>query len=160
MANSINSTQLILNLNERLFLNSLEGITEEQARETISGHNNSVAWIAAHTVWARFNMLFFLGKPVKNPFEGMFENFKPFNADETYPSLETIKKEWANATELLKDALRNPSAEHLAAESPIKSPIGDFSNAGTLAFLAQHESYDIGQLGFLKKYYTAEAMQY
>lgn len=160
MANSINSTQLILNLNERLFLNSLEGITEEQAQETISGHNNSVAWIAAHTVWARFNMLFFLGKPVKNPFEGMFENFKPFNADETYPSLETIKKEWANATELLKDALRNPSAEHLAAESPIKSPIGDFSNAGTLAFLAQHESYDIGQLGFLKKYYTAEAMQY
>jgi len=28
------------------------------------------------------------------------------------------------------------------------------------AFLAQHESYDIGQLGFLKKYYTAEAMKY
>jgi hypothetical protein len=160
MTNSMNTSTLIFNLNERLFINSLNGITEEQAHETISGHNNSIAWIAAHTVWARYNMLFFLGKPAKNPFEGMFENFKPFNANETYPSLETIKKEWANASALLKEALKNTSEEHLAAESPIKSPIGDFSNAGTLAFLAQHESYDIGQLGFLKKYYTTEAMQY
>lgn len=48
----------------------------------------------------------------------------------------------------------------MAAESPLKNPIGDSTNGGTLAFLTQHESYDIGQLAFLKKYYTKEAMQY
>lgn len=34
------------------------------------------------------------------------------------------------------------------------------NHAGTLTFLTQHESYEIGKMGFLKKYHTAEAMKY
>ena len=66
----------------------------------------------------------------------------------------------ANASRLLKEALASVTEEYLAADSPLKSPIGDFTNGGTVAFLAQHESYDIGQMGFLKKYFTKEAMKY
>lgn len=160
MSTSIKHLKSIFGLNYRLFINALAGITEEQAQERISGHNNSIAWIASHTVWARFNTLIFLGQPTKNPFEGMFENFKAYDPKETYPSLEKIKTEWANATALLTEALDSVSEECLAADSPLKNPIGDFSNAGTIAFLAQHESYDIGQIALLKKYYTKEAMSY
>ena len=94
-------------------------------------------------------MLIFLGKPAKNPFEGLFENFKPFDKNDKYPTLETVKSEWKKASALLRDAVHSVSEEHLAADSPLKSPIGDFTNGGTVAFLAQHESYDIGQIGFL-----------
>ncbi|CAN5675865.1 hypothetical protein BH10BAC3_BH10BAC3_20150 [soil metagenome] len=160
MTSSINQSALILNMNDRLFLNALEGITDVQANQRLSDHNNPTIWIATHTVWARYNMLFFLGKPEKNPFEGMFENFKPYNESDQYPALETVKFEWKKASESLKNALQSVTAEHLAAASPIKSPIGDFTNSGTLAFLAQHESYDIGQLAFLKKFLTKEAMSY
>jgi hypothetical protein len=160
MSKSIHHLESIFNLNSRLFINTLAGVTEEQSEERISSYNNSFKWIATHTVWARYNTLMFLGKPVQNPYPGLFEQFKPYDPADKYPTLDEIKIEWKKASELLKDALSAVSEEHLAAESPLKSPIGDNTMGGTTAFLAQHESYDIGQLGFLKKYLTKEAMSY
>jgi hypothetical protein len=160
MTKSINQSALILNMNERLFISALDGITESQATERISNHNNPLIWIAAHTIWARYNMLVLLGKPEKNPFESMFENFKPYNDTDAYPSLGAVKTEWQKASDLLKNALQSVTEEVIAAAAPFKTPIGDFTNGGGIAFLAQHESYDIGQLAFLKKYYTSEAMKY
>ena len=160
MKKSIYQSELIFSMNERLFLNALDGVTDEQAAKRLIGHSNPIIWIATHTVWARYNMLIFLGRPAKNPFDGKFENFKVYDAADNYPTLETVKKEWANASSLLKEALQSVTEEYLAADSPLKSPIGDFTNGGTIAFLAQHESYDIGQMGFLKKYFTKEAMKY
>ena len=160
MKKSIYQSELIFSMNERLFLNALDNVTDEQAAKRLIGHSNPFIWIATHTVWARYNMLIFLGRPAKNPFDGKFENFKVYDAADNYPTLETVKKEWANASSLLKEALQSVTEEYLAADSPLKSPIGDFTNGGTIAFLAQHESYDIGQMGFLKKYFTKEAMKY
>ncbi len=160
MNKSIYQSQIIFNLNERLFNNALEGITEEDSKERISGHVNPINWIAAHTVWARYNALVFLGTPVENPYSKLFENFKAYDSSLKYPSLAEIKDEWKKASGLLRNAIESVSQEHIDADSPIKSPIGDFTNGGTVAFLAQHESYDIGQMGFLKKFFTKEAMSY
>ncbi len=160
MQSSIYQSQIIFNLNERLFINALDGITEDQAKERISDHNNSVSWLAAHTVWARYNVLAFMGQPAENPYAGLFEKFKPFDASADYGSLDKAKAEWKKASSLLKDAIASTTEETLSSESVLKSPIGDPSVAGTVAFLAQHESYDIGQIAFLKKYFTKEAMSY
>lgn len=158
---SIHQTELIFNLNTRLFLNALAGISEEQAKERISDHNNPVSWLAAHTVWARYNSCAMLGNPVaKNPYDGLFENFKPHDPAANYGTLEQVKAEWKKASDLLKEAINTVTEDHLAADCPFKSPIGDSSFGGTIAFFAQHESYDIGQLAFLKKYLTKEAMSY
>jgi hypothetical protein len=159
-ATSIYPSLLIFRLNHRLFLNALEGVTEEHARVRISEHSNPFIWVATHTVWARYNTLNFLGASAENPFKGMFENFRPYDPKDTYPTFETVREEWKKVSTLLKEALHNVSEEHLAAESPLKSPIGDSTNGGTIVFLAQHESYDIGQMGYLKKYFTKEAMKY
>jgi hypothetical protein len=161
MAKSIYQSEIIFNLNSRLFINALEGVTEAQAGERISGHNNPLKWLATHTVWARYNSCALLGKPpAKNPYDGLFENFKAFDPSSKYPALAEVKAEWQKASDLLKEALGSVSEEHLLADCPIKSPIGDFTNGGTITFLAQHESYDIGQMAFLKKYFTKEAMKY
>lgn len=161
MAKSIYQSEIIFNLNSRLFTNALAGVSEEQAKERISDHNNPLSWLAAHTVWARYNSCAMLGKPpIKNPYDGLFEKFKPFDPAANYGSLAAAKAEWQKATALLNEALAAVSEEHLAADCPLKSPIGDFTFGGTVAFLAQHESYDIGQIAFLKKYLTKEAMSY
>jgi hypothetical protein len=161
MAKSIYHSEIIFNLNTRLFLSALEGVTEAQAKERISDHNNPLSWLAAHTVWARYNTCAMLGKPAaKNPYDGLFENFKPFDAAANYGTLANAKAEWNKASDLLKEALASVTEEHLAADCPLKSPIGDFSFGGTVTFLAQHESYDIGQVAYLKKYFTKEAMSY
>lgn len=160
MAKSIYQSEIMMNMNSRLFINACEGVTDEQAKERISDHNNPFIWLATHTAWARFNNCGMLGKPAKNPFDGKFENFKPYDPNDNYPTLAEVKAEWNKATELLKEALASVTEEHLAADCPLKSPIGDFTFGGTVAFLTQHESYDIGQMAFLKKYLTKEAMKY
>jgi hypothetical protein len=160
MNKSIYQSQIIFNLNDRLFINALQGISEEQAKERISGHVNPVSWIAGHTVWARYNALRFLGAPPNNPYNDLFGNSRAYDSSLNYPSLEEIKVEWKKVSGLLKDALASVSEEHLVGDAPIKNPGGDFTNGGTIAFFAQHESYDIGQMALLKKFYTKEAMSY
>src|ERR1035438_3027436 len=148
MNKTIYHLESILKMNSLLFINALDGVTEEQAKERISDHNNPLIWIAGHTVWARYNICGLLGKPEKNPYADMFGNGKPFDPSHNYPSLAEIKMEWNKATDLLTDALASVTEEHLAAESPFKSPIGDFSFGGAVAFLVQHESYEIGMIAF------------
>lgn len=160
MSNSVNSLALIINLNERLFLNTLEGFTDDLAKEKISDHNNPFIWIATHTAWARFNMSMLLGNPVTNPYAGMFENFRPYAESDQFPSLEKLKADWKNASELVKSGLQSVTPEQLATDAQRGNPIGDSTFGGTLAFLVQHESYSIGQLALLKKFYTKEAMKY
>ena len=160
MKNSIYQSEIIFNMNERLFHNALSGVTDEMAKQRISGHNNPMDWLATHTTWARYNIAAMLGQPGENPYNGMFENFKPFDESMQFDSLEKIKEEWNKASALLRVGLLTVTEEHLAAETPFKSPIGDFTIGGTIAFLAQHESYDIGQMALLKKFLTKEAMSY
>ena len=160
MNKSIYQSQIIFRLNDRLFINALQGISEEQARERIIGHVNPLTWIAAHTVSSRYNALMFLGAPEANPYNDLFENFKAYDSSLPYPSVAEIKDEWKKVSGLLNKALASVSEEQLAADAPIKNPGGDFTNGGTIAFFAQHESYDIGQMALLKKFYTREAMSY
>ncbi len=160
MTESLKHSALILKLNERLFVNALAGVTDSQATHRISEHNNPIVWIATHTVWARYNMAAMLGKPGENPYNGLFENFKAFDASMQLPAIADIITEWKKATVLLNEGLESVSEGHLGGDAPFKNPTGDFTIGGTIAFLAQHESYDIGQLGFLKKFHTNEPMSY
>ncbi len=61
---SVYHSELILNLNERLFLNALKGVTAENAKHRISSHNNPIIWIATHVIWARYQIAAFLGQKV------------------------------------------------------------------------------------------------
>ena len=152
--------ELILNLNEKLFLNALKGVTDAQAKERLSDHNNSLIWVATHIIWSRYNMTKLLGKPGNNPYLGMFENFKPLDNTMKFPTLAEVKTEWKKASDLLKEGLASATDEYMDSESPFKNPTGDKSFTGAIAFLAEHESYELGQLGFLKKLHTKEAMSY
>lgn len=160
MKKSTHHSEIILNLNERLFVNALAGVSDEQARQRISAHNNPLNWLATHTVWARYNMAALLGKPANNPYNGMFEKFKAFDESMQFDSLEKIKSEWMHASTLIREGMNSVTEEHLDGDAPFKNPTGDFTMGGTIAFLAQHESYDIGQMGLLKKFLTKEAMSY
>lgn len=160
MTRLLHESSQILHLNSKLFYNCLEGITDDQAAVRISDHNNPLNWIAAHTVWARYNICALLGAKIENPYAGLFENFKPIEADVSYGTMEEIKSNWKTSTELLDEALVNSTEEHLLSESPRKFPVQDPTYVGVIAFLCQHESFQIGQMAFLKKYLTKDAMKY
>lgn len=160
MLPSLYYTTIVLRMNARLFTNALDGVTEAQAKHRISDHSNPIEWIAAHAVSSRYTMLFVLGKPAVDPYRELFENFKGYDVTLSYPDLESVRTEWQKVSLLLKEALATATEEQLKAECAIQTPIGDTTNGGTLAFVEQHETYCLGQLAFLKKYHTNEAMKY
>ena len=84
----------IFNLNTKLFTNCIEGITDEQSNATISQDTNSIKWVAAHIIWARYNASSIMGNPpANNPYLGLFEDFRPTHKDDDYKSLVEIKEE-------------------------------------------------------------------
>jgi putative IMPACT (imprinted ancient) family translation regulator len=50
----INTHFNIFSINTSLFLNCLEGVTEEQAIQPLSTNTNSLKWLAAHVTWAMY----------------------------------------------------------------------------------------------------------
>lgn len=160
MQPSVYPLSLIFNVNTRFFNNAINGISPEQWNEKTDEHLNPACWVAAHIVFARYLALVFLGKPVNNPYQELFADFRGYDSALSYPSVEQVKQEWDSLTALLEEAMNAVSVEELQMDSPIKSPTGDFTNLGTLAFMAQHESYHTGQLAMLKRHVTAMPMTY
>lgn len=160
MKRSTYQSELVFNMNDRLFINALDGVTDAQATERLSDHNNPLIWIATHTLFARYNLLNLLGDQTPNPYNEQFGNFRAFDPNDKFPTLDALKAEWQQLAPKIKQAFEQVSEAHLAAEAPAKTPVGDFSFGGFINFLSAHESYDIGQMAFLKKYYTGEAMKY
>jgi uncharacterized damage-inducible protein DinB len=149
-------------MNNNLFTDCIEGLTEEQSNLRISAETNSIKWIAAHIIWARYNTSSVMGNPpANNPFTGLFENFRPTSVEDDYKTLVEIKEEWKKASDLIEDSFSKIDNDFWVKEAPIKLAfVGDDSNAGLITFLAQHESFHLGQLAILKKNITGISMKY
>ena len=161
MIPSIIGLNSILKLNDRLFINALENIIQEQAKERLSEHNNPINWLSNHIVWGRYEMLKLLGRSNEiNPYTELFKNFKPYDEDIVLNQIEYIKEEWNKVGLLINDALETVTEEQLAEEPKSVTPIGVPTKFGSFSFLVWHENYHLGQLAFLKKYYTEEAMKF
>jgi hypothetical protein len=151
----------IFEINTYLFSNSLESLSEEQANLQISPNTNNIKWLAAHIIWVRYLMSSFMGNPPdKNPYEGIFDNYKPINTSDDFKSLEEIKKEWEKSTKLLESSFSMIESDFWEKDSAIIVPIQiGKSNASLFSALAQHESTHIGQMAILKKYITGIPMK-
>lgn len=143
----------------RLFNNAMSGITTEQSLIRPSENNNHVAWLAGHTVSTRYMASMMAGAPKEEPYPELFAQGKGIQ-DSGYPSIEDLTKDWNPISEHFIGALNNLDAAALSAEPPFPTPIGINSIAGFLTFLAHHEAYTIGQIGYLRKFLGHEAMKY
>ena len=149
-----------LKMQTQLFLNVVDGVSEEHALERLAGRSNHFAWLVGHIVSTRFQMGYVLGMPMREPHPELFERGIGLNENATYPSLETLVEPWAEFSEKLLAKLEDINEDQLASEPPIVTPIGDYSLRGFISFLAHHEAYHIGQLGILRKALGYTAMRY
>jgi uncharacterized damage-inducible protein DinB len=141
----------IFRLNTGLLYGCVEGMTDAQMRRRIGNRTNNAGFIVLHVVDSRFHLASLLGSPVKSPYAEKFAAAKRIEDVRDIPPLEELKKEWNAVSSALMSALQSAGDEDLSKSSPTRFPISDASMLGTITFLAQHESYHIGQLGFLRK---------
>jgi uncharacterized damage-inducible protein DinB len=150
----------IYRLNTRLVHNCLDGLTEEQGRARPVAAANSAAFIAAHVADTRFAIVAWLGAPLENPLSATLADARGIDDIAELPTLAEIRAAWDVVSGALEGRLALLSAEELDAPSPQRFPAGGPTLLGALSFLAQHDSYHVGQLALLRKAAGLPAMRY
>jgi uncharacterized damage-inducible protein DinB len=149
-------------INTRLYANCLVGLSDEEGRVRPSGKSgmNSASFIAAHLVDSRYWVLILMGNQQPSPLKGCEGGFNNIDQVTSYPSLAEIQKAWNDVGKALDRQLDATSSAQLDTRHDLGFTMGDNSLLGILTFMAQHESYHLGQLGLLRKHAGLEAMEY
>ena len=149
-----------LRLDTRLFLNCLDGVSEELAARRPSADANSLAYVAAHVVDSRFFMAGVVGVAVDNPLAAQLAGARSIAELAHCPSVAQSREAWALVSAPLLGRLAELNADALDRPAAQRFPVDERSVLGAMAFLAQHEAYHIGQLALLRKLAGLPAMSY
>jgi uncharacterized damage-inducible protein DinB len=145
-------------LNTELLLNCLDGVSEEQVRSMPAGRCNHMAFLTAHLVESRYHALSLMGSSTPNPL-GFLQSAKSQDDVAVLPPTADLVAMWEQMSAQLAVAIERLDTADLARQlRPF--PGADGTLLGNLAFLAQHESYHIGQLGLLRRQVGLPAMSY
>ena len=150
----------LLELNEDLLLNCLEGVSEADARARPLPGANSIAFVAVHVVDARHFMARLLGQPIENPLQATLGEARTIEEVTTFPAVGELRAMWTGVARHVLRCLDSASAELLARPCGQPFPMGDATTVAALAFLAQHESYHLGQIALLRRGLGYPAMSY
>jgi hypothetical protein len=150
----------ILKLNTQLFGNCLDGVDDATANRRPSDVTNSMAFIACHLVESRHFLATYLGRPTSNAVSEALKGARGIGDVKQLPPLTSVLAAWGDAALILDRRFSELGDAELSAPSPRRFPVDDGSILGGIAFLIQHESYHVGQLALLRKYYGLPAMRY
>jgi uncharacterized damage-inducible protein DinB len=150
----------IVALHSRLFLNCLDGLSEETGAARPNERTNSIAFLAAHLVDSRHFLAHYSGLTLHNPFAARLESVRGIEELAECPTLDEARATWRAVTAPLERHLASLDASALEQPSRQHFPVQDTSVLGGIAFLVHHEAYHIGQLALLRKYFGAPAMTY
>lgn len=94
------------------------------------------------------------------PYPELFANAKGWQPDATYPALEALTAAWTGLSERFIARLKALTEADLDRKPPFPTPTDDGTLRGFLAFMAHHEAYTIGQIGYVRRLVGLEAMKY
>lgn len=115
------------------------------------GEANHLAFLAEHLVGARHFTVGLLGGSSTDPLEAYHGHERSIEGRESFASAEETLDAWNEVAPLLMDALNGATPESLDADSGMPFPAPGPTLLDTLIFLAQHETYHLGQMGLLRR---------
>ena len=149
-----------LNLNTRLFLNTVEGVGEEIALTRPNANTNHIVFIGGHLTEVRHYLGTCAGLETESPFKEL-ANARTIDDVKEFPPLEEIRVAWTRISEVLADRLPRLDERDLEREMKQPFPIeGGRTLLGGITFLLGHEAFHIGQIALLRRYFGLEPMRY
>jgi hypothetical protein len=143
--------QKILDLNQKLVLRCIDGVSDAHFEAPRDG-GNSMQWILGHLTGSRVLMARMLGTTIDFPYREQFKRGCVRGVPNELPGAEELTTRWTEACGAVSAALATAPAEVFgratAAEGP---PSADGTVLGCIAFMTMHDSYHLGQLGWLRK---------
>lgn len=151
MSTDLSTIGNMFKTNNSLFERATRDIAMEHWLKRPGEDSNPLLWIAGHAVVSRASALKLAGGQWSAPWEKLFARGARLPEAEEYPSPAEIQRAWQEVSEKLAAALPKASAEALGKEVQKGQPSLDGTVGGTIGFLCLHESYHMGQLGFVRK---------
>ncbi|MCI0434359.1 MAG: DinB family protein [Gemmatimonadetes bacterium] len=130
----------LLRLNSRLFINCLDGITDEQAAIRPGPRTNSLGYVACHVLDARHFLAAYVGLSEPNPFAELLRDVRSIEDVTSLPRVAEIVAAWRRLAPTLEQCVAGLGRDELAAVSPQPFPVDQSSVLGGIAFLVQHEA--------------------
>src|SRR5262245_28970882 len=149
----------ILSLNTRLLPNCLEGVDDVLGSRRLTADTNSLAFLAAHLSQSRHYACMMAGRPLTDPLEGRLKG-KSLDDVGPLPSLTEITAAWDAVSAHLLKVLEGLTEDDLKREATRRLPGSDGTVGSVLPFMAQHDSYHIGQMAILRRQLGLGAMKY
>ena len=148
---AIDSVALIFKLNNGLITRSLEGLADDEVWRQPAGGGNPIGWIAGHVTEARASLLGALGAPYEIGWGKRFARGSGLDDASAYPPRAAVEAAWNATHSRMREAFAALTAERLAEAWQGTPRPGVKTLADLLAFYAFHESYHVGQIGYVRK---------
>jgi len=139
-------------LNDQIYRSALDGLSREELNRRTGPESSPVIWIAGHLVSGRIGMASLAGIEAEFGWQDLFKRYSKILEPSAYPEIGAIESAWSDISSRLEARLGQLTDRELNAPNPRKFPITDKTVRAALVFLLWHESYHIGQIGFLKKW--------
>lgn len=150
----------ILELNTTLLHNCCQGVSDGDAGRRLADRGNNIGFLASHLIDARHFLAAQIGHGLSNPLSEALADARSIEEIVELPSLTELLDAWDRISRHLRREVRGLTPGALDEESSASFPISGRSRLSMIAFLLQHESYHIGQMGFLRRQLGYPAMAY
>jgi hypothetical protein len=101
-----------------------------------------------------------VGHPLANPLSRYLADARSIEDIGEWPSLDEVRRAWLGVSGPLGEVLDGLDPELLARPGTHRFPVPDPTPLGMLTFLAQHDSYHVGQAAFIRRQLGKPAMAY
>ena len=139
---------MIFATNDDLALRALDGLTHLQLCEAPTTRNNPMLWVAGHLVQTRAQLLALLGEAFDTGWGTLFNRGATIGDANGYPSRD--ERVMRDVSQRLQARLAALDDEQLAQPPSMDAP-GARTVADQLAGFAFHDSYHVGQMGYIRK---------
>jgi len=152
MTTDLATIQSMFKANEDIFRRTIKDVPDDRWLTQAGDGSNHLLWITGHMLVTRAIVPRMMGQSWSAPWEPLFVRGAKPVSPEQYPSPAEIRKAWEEVSEKMSTAFANSTPEALASPAKQGAPTLDGTLAGTVGFLCLHETYHVGQLGYLHKW--------
>jgi DinB family protein len=142
---------LIYKLNNGVVTRTLDGLSDDEVWQSPPGGGNPIGWILGHLAEYRTSLLALLGSPLQTEWQPRLFGRGAVRGDRrVYPPRASIVSTWNATHAAMRDAFAAATAAQLSGPPAIELP-GVRTLADQIAFGAFHESYHVGQMGYVRR---------
>ena len=149
-------------MHSQIFLNALDGVSEEDALKRIDSQTNHIVWMAGNFVNVRYAMAHVLGLQENDPYHDLFFMGRTLDESYHYPSVQELKENFKAISPKVYAALLQVDDAKLAEIFTINMNI-PFIEENKLNFIGMcvgREDYPAGQIALMRRLLHYPGMKY